>query len=173
MATSNRWLIVMGGALGLLTAVAVLAAVVARGRPTVEYAENTPEGVAQRYLQALLEDDTTRAYGYLAPEAKERCTPEVWDRQARYAHTQIESAEVNLKEVKTPREGEATVRITITHFNEPGPSIIPPPMPVMPPSGYDQDFFLRRQSDGTWRLVEPTWPIYCPDAAKPIAPALR
>ena len=166
MTGSNRWLLGIGIALALLVAIALIAAAATRGRAPAQYAADTPEGVVQRYLAALLEEDIRAAYGYLTPELQSRCALEVWEDQSRWAHDQIEKSEVVLREVRRPREGQAIVEVTITNFDNHGPSVLPPPVPATH-GGFAQHFVLERQGDGNWRLSEPAWPAYCPEPLRP------
>jgi hypothetical protein len=65
--------ILVAGAVVL--ALAVVAGVVLAVAGTPRYAEGTPERVAQRYLEALLDDQHRRAREHLAPELASRCEP--------------------------------------------------------------------------------------------------
>jgi hypothetical protein len=72
-ATRPRWALfaLLGGI--LLVVVIALIAVFARGGPA-QFAADTPEGVVQRYSQAVIDGDTTAAMKYLVPEVAESCT---------------------------------------------------------------------------------------------------
>lgn len=58
-------------AVGLVVVIA-LVVVFTRGGPA-EFAEDTPEGVVQRYSQAVVDGDTQKALGYLVPELADDC----------------------------------------------------------------------------------------------------
>jgi hypothetical protein len=58
----------------VLVVVVALIAVFARGG-AAPLDETTPEGVVQRYAQAVVDDDTAAAKEYLVPEVAESCEP--------------------------------------------------------------------------------------------------
>jgi len=65
-------------AVSLLVLVLIVASVVVvflgdRG-DTALLPEDTPEGIVQRYLQAIEDGDSRRAYGYLNQELRDGCT---------------------------------------------------------------------------------------------------
>ncbi|MBI4340205.1 MAG: hypothetical protein HY680_09685 [Chloroflexi bacterium] len=164
MTTSTKWLIGIGGALAVLVIVAVAVALT-NGRKPPTYAEDTPEGITQRYLQALAEDDTTRAYGYLSADLQKRCNLEDWRRSVSFGRRQIEESGVLLKEVKRPRENEAEVLVTFSEVQ------VGRPFPVPPREySFEQRFMLKLQDDGAWRFSETPWPSYCPEPVKPREP---
>ncbi len=63
---SSRMLLVFGAAVGLLAAAALGLALSAEGHPGPLLSADAPQGVVQRYLQAVYEHDYQAAYGYLA-----------------------------------------------------------------------------------------------------------
>ena len=154
MSSSTRWLVGIAVALGVLALVAVGAALATRGGQALEYPEDTPEGVVQRYLRALGEGDTATAYGYLAPDVQAACPQREWREQAQWSAQQLEDAQVLLREVQRPAAGEAVVRVEVRRVE------IGQPFPV-PPNEYsfEERFRLRQQDDGSWRLAEPVWPV--------------
>ncbi|GAA1995243.1 hypothetical protein [Microbacterium pumilum] len=67
-----RWaLVFLLAAVGVVVVIA-LVAVFTRGAPT-QYAADTPEGVVQRYSQAVVDDDTAAALEYVVPEIADSC----------------------------------------------------------------------------------------------------
>lgn len=68
-----RWALIALVAGVALVVVIALIAVFARGGPAA-YDADTPEGVVQRYAQAVLDGDTDTAKSYLVPEVAESCT---------------------------------------------------------------------------------------------------
>ena len=58
-----------------MLALAVVAGLVLAVTGTPRYAEGTPERTAQRYLEALVDDQPGRARQHLAPELAARCEP--------------------------------------------------------------------------------------------------
>ena len=68
-----RWaLVALLAGVGLVVVIALIA-VFARGGPA-QFPADTPEGVVQRYSQAVMEGDTDTALTYLVPEVAESCT---------------------------------------------------------------------------------------------------
>jgi hypothetical protein len=67
-----RWALIALLAGILVVVVIALVAVFARGGPTL-YDADTPEGVVQRYSQAVIDGDTDAALAYLVPEVAESC----------------------------------------------------------------------------------------------------
>jgi hypothetical protein len=68
-----RWALIALIAGILVVVVIALIAVFARGGPTT-FAADTPEGVVQRYSQAVIDGDTKTALTYLVPEIADSCT---------------------------------------------------------------------------------------------------
>ena len=68
-----RWPLIALLAGILVVVVIALVAVFARGGPTL-FDADTPEGVVQRYSQAVIDGDTATAKTYLVPEVAESCT---------------------------------------------------------------------------------------------------
>lgn len=131
-------------AVGAFVVLAVVAAAVlgtAREPPILD--PDTPEGVVQRYAQAVLDGDYREATAYLTEEAAEGCRPstEPWI---------PESLSVSLDDV-TVTGSEAEVRVRLR--SDAGP----------PPFGdgafrSDGSFFLVEQDDA-WRITGSPWPL--------------
>jgi len=68
-----RWALIALLAGILVVVVIALIAVFARGGPAL-FAADTPEGVVQRYSQAVIDGNTATAMTYLAPDVAASCT---------------------------------------------------------------------------------------------------
>ncbi len=111
--------------------------------------EDTPEGVLQRYLIALKDEEYEEAYGYLSREQRDRCTlSEFFSRAPR---TRVRDSRVTLADTQTFGD-TAIVRAEITTFEADVP---------FGSSEYsrDRNYSLRLEA-GEWRLEEPHW--WCP-----------
>ncbi len=157
MTTSNKWLIGMGAALGVLVLIAVVAAVLTSDtRPDLRPAD-APEGAVQRYVQALMDNDMDMAYTYLSSELQESCALSDWQQQARQPY-RLDESQVLLKEVIDYADGDAGVTVTITRIRGPEPFDLTPQE-----SAFDQSFRLKTQDDGAWRFSQLPWPVFrCP-----------
>ncbi len=165
MTSSNKWLIGMGGALGVLVLIAVVAAVLTSNDQPDLRPEDTPEGVVQRYVQALIDNDMDMAYTYLSSELKESCALSDWQQQARQPF-RLDESQVLLKEVIDYADGDAGVTVTITQFRAPEPFELTPR-----DSSFDQTFRLKTQDDGSWRFSRLPWPVFrCPIDTRIIEP---
>jgi hypothetical protein len=72
MKASTRFLVISGVAIGVLVVVTVvLVLTLGNGKTISLLPEDTPEGVVQRYLLALEDEDYEEAYGYLSSTARE------------------------------------------------------------------------------------------------------
>jgi hypothetical protein len=70
MKSSNKWLLGFGSALGILVILAIILVLTMPGSDEVELLpESTPEGVVQRYVIAIKNQDYGEAYGYLSASA--------------------------------------------------------------------------------------------------------
>ena len=148
MSKSNRLLAAM--AIGLVALIAVAAVFVAVRDP-VEFDPETPEGVTQAYLVAILDDDAESAHALLTAELQERCdVEELHDRFWRDEDRRITLVDSTI-------EGDTArieVKFTVT-YNE-GPF-------GYSESSHEETFRLTR-SDGAWRISSAPWPYYrCPE----------
>ena len=157
MTASNKWLIGIGAALGALVVVAVVVAALTGGRQTKTYAEDTPEGAVQRYIQAIIDEDTDKAYGYLSEELQKKCTGSLWREQARYSY-KLEESQVTLEKVRSLSDDKTVVTVSIVRVEAPNPFELGPRE-----IAFDQEFRLQKQADGAWRFYETPWPVFsCP-----------
>ncbi len=106
----SRWpLIALLAGVAVVVVIALIA-VFARGGP-VEYAEDTPEGVVQRYSQAVIDGDTQTALAHLVPELADDC-----ERQ----QPGTDDLRVTLLET-TERDDTARVEVIVATVYESGP----------------------------------------------------
>ena len=134
-------LLVIGVVVVLL--VVVTLAVLALQEPTT-YDASTPEGVAQRYVQAVIDRDEDAAAGYLDDD--QACD----EADLRLAYVP-ESIRIVLRETRIDGDG-AEVDLAITQGGGLG-------------AGFTEEATLVMAStpDG-WRISEPPWPMYyCED----------
>ena len=165
MTSSNKWLIGMGAALGVLVLIAVVAAVLTSStRPELRPVD-TPEGVVQRYVQALMDNDMDMTYAYLSSDLQESCALSDWQQQARQPY-RLDESQVLLKDVIDYADGDAGVTVTITRIRGPEPFDLTPQE-----SSFDQTFRLETQDDGAWRFSHLPWPGFrCPIETRIIEP---
>ena len=151
MKSSNKWLLGFGTALGILVILAVVLVLTMPGSGEIELLpENTPEGVVQRYVYAIKNQDYEEAYGYLSASAiadEGRYNSfEEWSRMvinrdnADPWRAVIDAAEY--------RGGKAFVTVTIDIFNPEG--LFRDPINTM----YYYTFTLEQQDD-VWKITSP------------------
>jgi hypothetical protein len=142
----NRVLLVVVGVLALTT-IAVVALTV--GRDVTSYDLDSPEGVAQTYLQATFDGDFDEAAGYFEPESD--CDASDLDRAFIQSDIRISLAGVDSDAER------ATVRITAD-------------IPDGGPFGgyYEERHTLRLvRIDDMWKLTGIPWPLYDCTSSKP------
>lgn len=147
---STRWLVGVGAALIVIVVLSLAVALIGRGERT--YAEDTPEGVVQRYLRAVLDRDATTATGYWSDELQERCDETDIGSQIR----QPRDFRASLRET---REVDGLTEVEVRLTERWGTD----------PFGGGQytrsERYILDEFDGEWQIVEPGWPIYwCPPA---------
>lgn len=146
------------GVAALALAAVVVALTVDRGVDALD--PNTPEGVVQRYLQAITAGDYDGAYALLSEEAQADCALDGFidalDRRGVYRET---SFSARLTDVRV-RGDSATVRVRIEErYMRRGLAYAPL---YEPRSGYEEPYRLDR-TDAGWRLAEPGYPAWsCP-----------
>ena len=157
---SSRWL--AGAALVILVilVVSLLVALLNRPREADLLPEGTPEGTVQRYLLAVEEDGGRNAYEYLSPSLQERCEFQRFRDSTRRIDRRVGGTAEDLRvtlEGTQSINGTVEVQVRITQFR------VSAPFDVNEYS-HIQHFSLERL-DGTWRFVEPPWPMNrCPEA---------
>lgn len=152
----SRWLVIgIGVGIAVLVVVALgVTLTLQRGRPPL-YPANTPEGVTQRYLQALAEGRWADAYAYLSADLQARCPLEAWERQVAYARFTLEQESVYLRGVTYRDDQVAVVRVAFSQQAPPRPFIFTP-------QEYrnEQQFRLQSSGDGQWRFLVFPWPLW-------------
>lgn len=135
-----RWaLIALLAGVGLVVVIALIA-VFARGGPA-EFPADTPEGVVQRYSQAVIDGDTATALTFLVPEVADSCT-RVPARSEDYRLTLLETTE---------REDTARVDVLIATVYESGPL-------GTSEYEYEEAFDLVKDGD-TWLIDAAPWEL--------------
>lgn len=116
--------------------------------------ENSPEGVVQRYLLALEDEEYQEAYDYLTSDLRERCSLADFVRSA--PSTRVRGNQVTLEDTQTFGDSAlVTARITVFRPGDPfSPSEY----------SYDRTYQLEREA-GQWRMAEPDW--WCPRDFEP------
>jgi hypothetical protein len=131
--------VALTAAVGLVVAIALVAVLVRGGNP-VAFAENTPEGVVQRYSQAVIDGDEQTALTYVVPEVASACE-----------HTGT-SEDVRVTLLKTQEQDTgATVEVRMTSLSSGGP---------FGTSEYSSDDSFRLVKSGdTWLIQSAPWQL--------------
>ena len=136
----RRLAILLGGAVLLIIAGLVAVPLAARRTPTLA-AETTPEGVVQRFYQAVYTNNYSTAYGYIAASTKAKVTVSQLQQSLQYSvdNSQMRTGAVTI-------DGEtATVIANLTTFG--GGSLF-----SSNEWTNEQSILLKREGD-TWKLV--------------------
>ena len=161
MTASTKWLIGMGAALGILVVAAVVGALIFDGGEPEIFPEDTPEGVTQRYILAVIDGDMDEAWGYLSPELQAGCTLEEWREVAR-RQSHLEDSQILLHEVKEINDAEVTVSLNRRRISQPDPFNLS--FSAEESTYHFEDFRLKTQDDGAWRISQLPWPVFrCPE----------
>ncbi len=114
---------------------------------------DSPEGVVQRYLLALKDEEYAEAYEYLTSDLRDRCSLAVFVRRA--PSTRVRDTRLTLDETQTFGD-TAFVRTSITVFRP----VSQLDFPLRPSEyTYERTYNLKLE-DGQWRMAEPDW--WCP-----------
>lgn len=152
--SSSRWLAGIGVFVVVLIVASVLIALLGPGKSVEEYPAGTPEGVVQRYLQALETEDASLALSYLEAEAREGCTIQEVRQQTGYFAEGSHRRRVELLESKELSDGRQQITVRVTEVN------VSPPFDVSEYS-HEQTYTLVQEGDA-WVLEHPAWPVnYC------------
>lgn len=148
--SSTRWLV---GTVVLVVAVAIVAVVVTTVREPRTYPADTPEGVVQRYLQAVADGDRDAALDLYAPQIRQRCEDE--DLGPRPFPEERRSFDADLLGRERVDADTVDVRVRITEFSG---------EPPFDSGSYDHTEVYRvTEADGNWGLTDVSWPYYvCP-----------
>lgn len=159
---SNRWLIITGIVVAILIVVSIAVAIYTQNRLPL-LAEDTPEGIVQRYLQALERDDLTLAYSYLSSSAKERKTFQEFSRELSFRPREVQQKQITLDKSRV-FDNTAEVQVTIREFRPSGPLTFEPSESSFP------SFFSLVKQDGKWLMTDASYPVFFPVPFKPPRP---
>ena len=147
MNSASRWLVGTGVVVAALV-IASLAVGVLAGGDAEPFPEDSPEGVVQRYLLALEDDDFRAAYGYFADDLRQTCSLQQFREDTRWA---AERGRRVLFEGVEEIEGSAIVTVRITTISTDAPF-------TPTESSFTESYVLERQGEA-WRFTEPPWPL--------------
>ncbi len=152
MKSSSKWLLGFGTAIGILVILAVVLVLVMPENNEIELLpENTPDGVVQRYVNAIRNRDYEEAYGYLSSSALEDepryNTFEQWSGMF-LNRGQVDAwrAEIGEPEI---HDNKAVVMVTVEVFDP--DSVFGDPVDTM----YYQ--FILEKQDGVWKITSPLY----------------
>ncbi|MCE2469983.1 MAG: hypothetical protein J4F32_05665 [Dehalococcoidia bacterium] len=127
-----------------------------------------PEGVVQRYLQAIVEGEYEDAYALLSEEAQADCAfdgfIDALDRRGVYREMRFSARLTNVR----VRGDSATVRVRIEERYERRGLAYAPLYERR--SGYEEPYRLDR-ADADWRLAEPGYPVWSCPSPRDLKPA--
>lgn len=139
-APRRRWALpALLSGIGLVVVIAVVV-IVARGGPQ-EYPADTPEGVVQRYSQALIDGDFEGALEYVVPEIADDCERD-WFAAEDYRVALVRTTE---------RDSGTTVDVLITAVYGSGL--------LGPGESESEGSFLLVQEDGEWLIERAPWQL--------------
>ena len=157
----------------IVAAVGVTVAFLYRSGELPLLPEGTPEGTVHRFLLAVEQGDSRRAYDYLSSQLQETCTYQHFRDSNRWIKPRgirdTDDLRVTLEGTRTI-DGAVEVRVRITRFH------FSPPSPLSPPfdggeSSYGERFTLE-MTDGEWLFIDPPWPMrWCPESKGKTSPA--
>jgi hypothetical protein len=135
----------------ILIVLGLLAIPLAARRPPALAPETTPEGIVQRFYQAIYAGDYTTAYGYLAAETRAQLS--ALELQQQLA-PQLRQSQMRVIST-TVHDESATVRIALTHIQPGG---------LFGANEWTEelDVVLKREG-GAWKIV--SGPFYLPPKA--------
>lgn len=134
--------------IGVVVVVALV--VIGLNREPARYDPDTPEGIVQAYLAALIDGDFATAASLWADEG---CRPQSIEPTEGAPDISASLARVDVD------DDEATVVVDITGTS---------PLDPMGPAYEYQEWFTLVRRDGSWRILQPSWPYYdqpCEDTA--------
>ena len=143
LSSSNRILVWIG----IVVVVAIVVAAVLNGSSVKMYGADTPEGVVQRYVNAVLDGDETTAGQYLAPGVAAECDGDEFYIRYRYD----ESTRVSLLKAFVLNDSSATVEIRVTEGS----------YGLLDSYEYDHEELLELERyESGWLISRQTWPRY-------------
>jgi hypothetical protein len=139
----SRTLLWVFGGVVLLTL--VIGVVVGALRNPATLDPQSPEGVVQSYLVAVLDDDFVTAASYLSAETAQRC------RASAFREAWVpDDLTADLDDVRF-RADRAEVRVQLRSATDPL-SLESPDSPI--------ETFVLIEDDGPWRIAGDPWPLY-------------
>ncbi|MFQ5879505.1 MAG: hypothetical protein ACE5IZ_04965 [Dehalococcoidia bacterium] len=152
---SKFWLF---GAAAFVIALMVggIAIALVTSRGSEELPAGSPEGVVQRYLRAIADEEYEEAYGYLSAEIQARCDYDQFLRfsSVPYLREELAEAQVTLESVRIV-DDRAQVRARFTEVSPGGPLGVNE-------YSYERTYHLKREGEA-WRLgTIPEVPRGCP-----------
>lgn len=159
MSTSTRWLVGVGAAIAVASALAVVVALTVGGEEA--FPEGTPERAVQLYLQAVADRDAATALDFISPALLDECGTIPRDAITSRGNARFRAA---LDET-VPHDARVEVYVTISEsYGDP------------PFGGGESTWPLVLEltdEDGVWRFTQVPWPLYCTPKAEraPAVPA--
>ena len=148
MKTSSRALIAFGiGIVALVLLAVILVLTLGRSNAPL-FSESRPEGIVQRYLLAIQNQDYPAAYDYLAPDSGNPDAPNPsYDNWLSSAQNSINSTwKADLGEVNITGDS-ASVTVVLSDFRTGGP--------FMDPVNTHSVIFLLKKSGSSWKITSP------------------
>ena len=144
--------LLIGGALALIVAGLISVPLTSRRAPSLAPA-TTPEGVVQRFYQAVYSGDYAGAHGFLSTETRGKLSVGALQEQLSY-----DARDSYVRTSTTTINGSnATVQVVVTRFSSGG---------LFGSSEYssDREVFLEREGD-SWKIASGPFsgPFYVPD----------
>jgi len=128
---------------GIVVVALIVATLAVGGGSITNYAADTPEGVVQRYLDAVLDGDSDQAVEYLTRDQRDRCEEDEFFRFGRDI-----SARVALTEADVDGDS-ATVAVRVTEGSA----------GLFDSYEYSHDETYRLiRLDGAWLIDQVSWP---------------
>ena len=155
---TRLWLIAGGALLGVLLVASV---VLSLTRQEATFAPDSPEGVVQRLLKAVREQDYETAHSLLSAELREKCSVEDLAGSGGLLRRGERDFQVILEDSRSVGEA-VVVRATVTEFY--GGGLFGPSESTW------QVTYTLRQEDGRWRFSDYPWPLAgpCPEPVPPL-----
>lgn len=151
MKASTRFLVVSGTVIGILVVVTVvLVLTVGDGGSPALFAEDTPEGVVQRFFLALEAEDYEEAYSYLSSVAREEESYQSWVRPLVRGREGL-AWTVTLGESSVVGN-QATVEVTYTRYYPRAPLL-----EFIDPIRTSNITFHLEKEGSFWGITSPTW----------------